>query len=159
MTNKVKVTADQNGNIIAVSPNNPEYGFVRVEQIVTQIDQRGWLKNVKRSTLIKGLVEDLIKSGFKAGFELTGKIVVIESLTPFNQENPDRDLKIAGDSGIVCRIGDEPIYRQTFFTPDVNAQDQLIMHDNTEEIREVMTAARALNSLRSQIPVEEPAAL
>jgi hypothetical protein len=156
MTNKVKVTADANGSIIGVSQNNPEYGYVRVEQTVTQIDQRGWLKNTRRSTLIKGLVEDLANAGFKAGTELPGKIVVVESLTPFNQENPERDLKIAGDSGIVCRIEDQPIYRQTFYTPDVNANDELIMHTNTDEIREVMEATRALNSMRANT-VAEPA--
>jgi hypothetical protein len=155
--NKVTVTADQNGNIIGVSQNNPEYGYVRVEQNVTQIDQRGWLKNVKRSTLIKGTVADLTASKLKAGSEIPGKIVVIESLTPFNQENPERDLKIAGDSGIVCRIDDQPIYRQTFYTPDVNASDELIMHNNTDEIREVMEATRALASLNSQ-KVAEPQA-
>lgn len=150
MTNKVKVTADANGSIIGVSQNNPEYGYVRVEQTVTQIDHRGWLKNTKRSTLIKGLVEDLANAGFKSGTELPGKIVVIESLTPFNQENPERDLKIAGDSGIVCRIDDQPIYRQTFYTPDVNAYDELLIHNNNEEIREVMEASRALSSMRTQ---------
>jgi hypothetical protein len=159
MTNKVKVTADQHGNIIGVSTNNPEYGFVRVEQNVTQINQQGWLKNVKRSTLIKGLVSDLTASGFKEGFEITGKIIVVESLNPFNQENPERDLKIAGDSGIVCRIDDQPIYRQTFFTPDPNAQDQLIIHNNVEEIREVMEATRALNILRKTDIVPEEATL
>lgn len=148
MTNKVTVTADANGSIITVSQNNPEYGYVRVEQNVTQIDQRGWLKTTKRSTLIKGTVADLASAGFKNGSQLPGKIIVVEALEPFNQENPERDLKIAGDSGIVCRIDDQPIYRQTFYTPDENAADQLIMHNNTDEIREVMEATRALNLLR-----------
>jgi hypothetical protein len=148
--NKVTVTADQNGNIIGISQNNPEYGYLRIEQNVTQIDQKGWLKNVKRSTLIKGKVADLSASGLKAGSQLPGKIVVIESLTPFNQENPERDLKIAGDSGIICRIDDQPIYRQTFYTPDVNAVDELIMHNNTDEIREVIEATRALAFMNSQ---------
>lgn len=154
MSNKVTVTADAQGSIITVSQNNPEFGYVRVEQNVTQIDQRGWLKNVKRSTLIKGRVTDLSTAGFKSGSQLPGKIIVMESLAPFNTENPERDLKIAGDSGIVCRIDDQPIYRQTFYTPDPNAQDELIMHNNTEEIREVMEATRAINMLRSNKPVE-----
>ena len=49
---KVRVTADVNGNVIGVSLNNPEYGYVRVEQSVTQISEAGWLKPVKRSALI-----------------------------------------------------------------------------------------------------------
>jgi hypothetical protein len=144
---KVLVTADKNGNVIGVSENNPEYGYVRVEQTGSFINDQGWLRISRRSALIKGLVKDLVETGFTEGQELEGKIVVIESLTPFNPENPDRDLKIAGDSGVICRIDDQPIYRQSFYTTNQNNQDQLIMHTNAEEIREVQAAQRAMNSL------------
>jgi hypothetical protein len=146
---KVRVTADTNGNVIGVSQNNPEYGDVRVEQSVTQISEAGWLKPVKRSALIKGRVEDLAQAGFVEGHELSGKIVVKESLTPFNPENPDKDLKIAGQTGVVCRIDAQPIYRQTFFTSNQEAFDELITHDNTTEIREVQLAQKEISSLKS----------
>lgn len=146
---KVRVTADINGNVIGVSQNNPEYGYVRVEQSVTQITEAGWLKPVKRSALIKGKVEDLAQAGFIDGFELSGKIIVKESLTPFNPENPDKDLKIAGQTGVVCRIDDQPIYRQTFYTSNQEAYDELITHDNTSEIREVQVAQREIVSLKN----------
>ena len=146
---KVRVTADINGNVIGVSQNNPEYGYVRVEQSVTQISEAGWLKPVKRSALIKGKVEDLAQAGFIDGFELSGKIIVKESLTPFNPENPDKDLKIAGQTGVVCRIDDQPIYRQTFYTSNQEAYDELITHDNTSEIREVQIAQKEISSLKS----------
>jgi hypothetical protein len=145
---KVVVTADTNGNVIGISKNNPEYGYVRVEQNVTQVNDRGWLRNVKRSALIKGKVNDLVEAGLTAGKELNGKIIVVESFQPFNPENPDRDLKIAGDTGIICRVDDEPIYRQTFYTTNVNAVDELIMHTNAEEIREVQAAQRSIESLK-----------
>jgi hypothetical protein len=146
---KVRVTADINGNVIGVSQNNPEYGYVRVEQSVTQISEAGWLKPVKRSALIKGKVDDLAQAGFVDGFELSGKIIVKESLTPFNPENPDKDLKIAGQTGVVCRIDDQPIYRQTFFTSNQEAYDELITHDNTLEIREVQLAQKEISSLKN----------
>lgn len=146
---KVRVTADINGNVIGVSQNNPEYGYVRVEQSVTQISEAGWLKPVKRSALIKGKVEDLAQAGFIDGFELSGKIIVKESLTPFNPENPDKDLKIAGQTGVVCRIDDQPIYRQTFYTSNQDAYDELITHDNTTEIREVQVAQKEITSLKN----------
>lgn len=146
---KVRVTADINGNVIGVSQNNPEYGYVRVEQSVTQISEAGWLKPVKRSALIKGKVEDLAQAGFVDGFELSGKIIVKESLTAFNPENPDKDLKIAGQTGVVCRIDDQPIYRQTFYTSNQDAYDELITHDNTSEIREVQVAQREISSLKN----------
>lgn len=149
MTTKVRVTGDENGNVIGVSVNNPEYGYVRVEQRVTQVNDQGWLRISKRSALIKGKVEDLKEAGFTAGQELPGKIVVIESLVPFNPENPDRDLKIAGVTGVVCRIDDEPIYRQTFYTSNENASDELLMHTNSDEIREVQSATRLMEAMHT----------
>jgi len=147
MTTNVTVAADKNGNIIGVSENNPEYGWIRVEQHVRVINDRGWLRNAKRSALIKGKVQDLVDCNYQLGEEIPGKIIVVESLKPFNPENPDRDLKIAGDTGVICRIDDQPIYRQTFFTSNVNAEDDLIMHSNTEEIREVQAAQRSVAAL------------
>ena len=79
---KVTVVADQNGNVIGVSTNNPEYGYIKVEQLTTQINDQGWLKNVKRSALIKGKVEDLLALGYKEGSQISGKIVVKESFEP-----------------------------------------------------------------------------
>lgn len=146
---KVVVTADASGNVIGVSKNNPEYGYVRVEQTVNQFNDRGWLRVVKRSALIKGQIKDLVDAGFAAGKQLPGKIVVVESFRPFNPENPDRDLKIAGDTGVICRVDDEPIYRQTFYTLNENAVDELIMHNNTEEIREVQLAQKTVKELET----------
>jgi len=147
---KVKVAADKNGNIVGVSQNNPEYGWIRVEQIATQINDQGWLRHAKRSALIKGKVEDLIACSYREGSEIQGKIIVVESFEPFNPINPDKDLKIAGETGIICRVDDQPIYRQTFFTQNLNAVDELIMHDNTDEIRDVQSAQRSITSLMSK---------
>lgn len=150
MTNKVRVTADQNGNIIGVSQNNPEYGYIRVEQDANQINPNGWLRITRRSALIKGTVRDLLAAGFTKDTVLPGKIVVKESFFPFNLENPDKNLKLAGDTGVICRVGDQPIYRDTFYTADETAQDELIMHTNTDEIREVQAAHKSLLSLQRQ---------
>jgi len=150
---KVKVVADKNGNVVTVSPNNPEYGWIFVEQTTTQFEG-GWMKNVVRKTRINGKVDELVAAKFTAGQEIPGKIVVLESLIPFNQEEPDRDLKIAGKSGVICRYDDQPIYRQTFFTANLNSFDELINHTNKDEIREVMIAQKMLDELPTQ---EEPA--
>lgn len=135
-------------NVIGVYEGNPELGWVRVEQTATAINEKGWLTKNRRSTFIKGKVEDLAEQNYQIGQEIPGKIVIKESFTPFNQENPDMDLKIAGDTGVVCRVDDQPIYRQSFYTNNVDAQDELIMHTNSEEIKQVIAAARALGSLR-----------
>lgn len=146
---KVTVTADKDGHVIGVSENNPEYGYIRVEQITTQISDDGWLKNVKRSALIKGKVEDLASCGYEEGDQIAGKIVVRESLEPFNPENPDKNLKIAGETGIICRLDDQPIYRDTVFTTNLAATDQFIQHNNRDEIRDVTVARREIQALRT----------
>lgn len=146
MSTKVKVAGDEFGNVINVSENNPEYGYVRIEQQVNVITEDGWFRPTRRSALLKGKIADLQAGNFHMHQELPGKIIVKESLTPFNQINPDQHLKIAGDTGIICRIDDQPIYRDTFYTMNPEAQDILIMHDEScrEEIRQVGAATRTL---------------
>jgi len=145
---KVKIKADKNKNVISVSENNPEYGRVAVEQEVYQINDRGWLKGTMRIAFINGKVADLEKVGYREGMEIPGRIVIVESLTPFNPENPDLNLKIAGKTGVVCRYEDQPIYRQTFFTTNQNAFDEFIPHTNKDEIRDVMLAQKMMDELQ-----------
>lgn len=156
MNNNVKVTADQNGNVITVSSNNPEYGWFFVEQNTVQLEN-GWLRNVTRKARIMGKVEDLKECDYRAGEVLPGKITIVESLTPFNVENPDRDLKVAGSTGIVCRVEDQPIYRQVFYTTNTNANDELIKHTNSLEIKEVLSAQRNISLLNTRVDsIKEP---
>ena len=152
---KVTVTEDKNGNIVTISENNPEFGFIRVSQVVTQI-ANGWLRQVNRTALINGKLDDLVEAKFKNGQELPGKIVILESFNPFNLENPDRDLKIAGDTGIICRVDDKPIYRQSVYTVNDQAQDEFIMHDNSYEIKEVFSIQKSLVKAKHQ-EEKEPA--
>jgi|NOAtaT_6_FD_contig_21_7612376_length_918_multi_7_in_0_out_0_2 hypothetical protein len=146
MYSKVVVKADENGNVIGVFKNNPEYGYVRVEQVAPVISDTGWLKTAKRSSFIKGKIEDLQKLSYKANQEIPGKIVIVESLIPFNMENADRDLKVAGDTGVICRYDDQPIYRRSFYTTNTKIEDEVIHHTNADEIREVQAAQRELTS-------------
>ena len=135
MNSKVKVVADATGAVITVSENNPEYGYVRLEQVRTMIDDNGFLRRKSVSTLVHGTVTELQLAGFYAGQELPGTIVVTESLEPFNKTNPERDFKVAGATGILCTIGGQPIYRKTSYSASSNAEDTLIKHDNIEQLR------------------------
>ena len=136
MNSKVKVVAmDETGAVINQSTTNPEYGFVRLEQSRTMVDDNGFLRRKVVSTLLHGTIEELTATGFYANQELPGNIIIKESLTPFNSKNPERDLKIAGETGIICKVGDSPIYRKTVYSPASNVEDTLIQHDNVEELR------------------------
>ena len=144
---KVKVTPDKAGQAIILSTNNPEFGFVRVEQTRTTIDDNGWVKNKPVAALILGSVAELRKAGFTAGQELDGKIVIREQLTPFNKNAPEKDLKVAGKTGITCMVNEQPIYRKAFYSQDANAQDVLIAHTNVEVIKAAY--AKALEAAKA----------
>lgn len=138
---KVLVTANELGLVVIPSSNNPEYGYIRVEQTQTGI-VNGWLTPKTRSALIRGKVADLQMLGWKAGMPLDGKIVIKESHTPTNPNNLDQDLKLAGDSGIPCTFDDQPIYRSAFYTTDMEEKDVLIAHNNGEAIKTAQKVLR-----------------
>ena len=136
MNSNVTVVADATTNsVINQSTNNPEYGFVRLQQIRTQIDENGFLRRRSFSSLIHGPITLLQASNFYAGQILPGNIIVKEAMTPFNKKTPERDLKIAGETGIVCRVGGEPIYRKTYYSASASSVDITIEHDNVEELK------------------------
>jgi hypothetical protein len=141
MGTKVTVIGNEQGQVINVSANNPEYGYIRVVQTRTMFDESGFLRARKVYALIPGRVEELEMAGFRANQELNGQIIVKESLTPFNETDPERDLKMAGDTGIVCSVEGQPIYRRTQYTASSNAEDTLIQHDNVEELRAAYEAS------------------
>lgn len=131
---KVKITADEAGNVIVKSKNNPEWGYIRVEQTRFTVDDDGIARDVTMSALIPGKIESLAKWNATEGKEISGKIIYKESLTGFRKVDADKDLKVAGFSGVVCTLNGSPIYRKNFYTLDENAQDVAIAHDNGDEI-------------------------
>ena len=91
MQGKVQIVADDSGAVIRQSKNNPDYGHVRLVQERVTFGNAGWVKRNVVSTLLHGTIEDLQETGIANQTTLPGKIVVKEQLTPFNEENPDRD--------------------------------------------------------------------
>lgn len=148
MDAKVVVAADKAGNVIVRSSNNPEYGHIRVEQTRMVIDDSGFARRKRLSALIPGLVEDLKGFGWEAGELVSGKIIVKESLTPFNANDPERDYKIAGNSGIVCCQDGQPIYRKNFFTLSSSAEDTSVEHTNGEEIKAAYAELKETSAMK-----------
>jgi len=151
MNSKVKVVADATGAIVNVSPNNPEYGYVRFEQVRSIIDDNGFLRRKSVSTLVHGTVEELLAMNFHNGQELPGTIIIQESLAPFNVKHPERDLKVAGDTGIVCSVEGQSIYRRTMYSAAVNAQDTLVKHDNVEQLRNAYAAQTKMSAINPSV--------
>ena len=147
MQNQVNIIADDMGNVIRQSNTNSEYGYVRLQQKrVTFGTNSSFVRSSNLSTLIHGKLEDLQEMNWKAGQSLAGKIQVREQLEAFSTNDPDRDYKYAGETGIICCVDGQPIYRKTFFTPDVNAQDVLLTHTNGADIREANGSTSMLNA-------------
>jgi len=151
---KVTVQADDQGNVIRVSKNNPEFGHMRLIQNQTEFSTSGWVNNKQRSTLVHGTIENLTTLGFTSGQQLEGNIIVTEQLTPFSETESERDLKMAGDTGITCMAADPetgeivPIYRRTKYDPTGLAKPAYIPHVNADEIR-------AANGITSTVSTNE----
>ena len=134
-TQSCQVSPDEQGNAIRVSKNNSDYGHVRITQDRVIFNTNGWVNKKTLTTLIHGTVEDLQAMNFSTEQPLNGKIVVREQLEPFNTNDPDRDLKMAGDTGIVCCEHGQPIYRKTFYDASGTMEDTYIAHTNGDAIR------------------------
>jgi hypothetical protein len=136
---KVKVFADDFGSVVFISPNNPEYGYIRVEQDCPMFNSKGWFDFKKRCAIIPGKVQDLKRAVenkfFVANKELPGKIVVKEQLEPLMESNTDFGLKRAGTDGPVLLFEDQRIYRRTFYTENLTETDVLIQHTNIDEVK------------------------
>jgi hypothetical protein len=147
MQSKVVVVADATTDaVINVSQNNPDFGYVKLQQVRTLVDDNGFLRRQVMSALIQAPVGILQEMGYHSGQVLDGKIIIKESLTPFNKKSPERDLKVAGKTGIVCTLNGQPIYRKTVYNTSSNAADLTIQHDNIEELRAAYSAQNAVSS-------------
>lgn len=143
MTTKVKVTADELGNVITPTAN-PEIGYIKLEQKANIINGN-WIKNQKKTCLIFGKFEDLQEFGFKKNDELDGNIIIEESFIPFNEKNAEKEMKMAGDTGVPCLVDGQPIYRRTRYTTNPSETDILIQHNNTNQIKEAIDANKELS--------------
>ena len=146
MDSKVKVTADEAGNVVILSKNNPEWAHIRVEQKRIVVDDNGFARRKTISALVHGTVEDLKSFDWKKDQEIPGKIIFKESLEPFNANEPDRDYKIAGKTGVVCCQDGQPIYRKTFYTTNASAEDVSVPHNNGDAIKEAYAKNKNANN-------------
>lgn len=156
MNSKVFVVSDETGAVVNVSTNS-EYGYVRVQQTRTLIDDNGFVRRKSVSALMPGLIDDILAMNLYGGQLLDGKIIIEESLSPFNKKNPERDLKIAGSTGIVCTLGGLPIYRRTKFSFNENTVDITVDHDNIAELRlayDLQKSKDAITSTEEDFSIE-----
>lgn len=139
MKQAIKVTANEEGNVVNVSLNNPEYGYIRIAQKTSSFNADGWLKTEDRSFLFKGPLEDLQSVGLQAGDIIPGNLVRVETLNP---ESEEAKPKVAGDTGVICKKNGQPIYSSIKYDQSGTDVDQLIAHDNREEIIAALASSK-----------------
>jgi len=125
MKTAVKVTA-KDGQVIVASTTKPEYGYIRVEQKQTEINEQGFVVKKNLSSLIKGKIADLKDLGFSEGQSVSGNIVIVESTSkPFEGAQPKR----AGKDGEIITSNGMPVYRDTYLDFSGKKEHQLISAD------------------------------
>jgi hypothetical protein len=82
-----------------------------------------------------------------AGAVLEGIVSIKEQLEPFSATNPTNGIKYpnaaAKAKGKMCTVKGAPVYRDTFYTTDVDTEDILVAHDNGDEIRAFVQSMNA----------------
>lgn len=139
----VTISSDDAGNVIIPSKENKEWGCIRVVQTRMTVDENSFVRKVNLSALLPGKIEDLKAFGYEKGQIIDGKIIFKEQTKPFDKKNPDRDLKIAGETGIICMQDELKIYRKNFFTQDEKAIDVPCPHTNGEDIKAAFAKLKA----------------
>ncbi len=147
---KVQITPSKEGQLITVYKNNPNYGYITMSSTELSTDARGWIRESKRSTLMRATV-DLLQKYIAENKSLVvpGKIYVqefLESQVPdsfkerFNK-NVDYETQIrpyikrAGKDGVELTLGGERILRFTSYDPTGTIEDSKIAHDNTDAVK------------------------
>jgi len=140
---KITIQTGRGGQIIFA--NEKGNTSIRLNQSKAEVTQQGFVKLSNRVFYVKGSKEELQALGWNKDTQLTGNLVVQESLEPFNKSNPDYDFKVVPGTGVICTVDGEPIYRRTIWDPTGNVTDTFIAHDNKEEIMAAL-AQRDSNS-------------
>lgn len=157
-TNAVSIKANEKGVMVNVYASNKEFAYVVLEQVTT-IASGGWLRDVSRTTLLRGstdVLEKFVGNRAKDGFTIPGNIVVeeyLEDAIPADvaKANLRSDLtfedaiapylKRAGKDGVELKRDGKRIVRFTKWDPTGSVMDVTISHDNIAEVAASKTAA------------------
>lgn len=117
------------------STKKDDTSFIRLGSVVLGDGLRTSIRLTNNFMPTEELVSTLDTICATAGSKIPGKLIAIEAVTPFRKVNAELDLKYADrTAGIVCRVDDQPIYRQIVHKYSSEAQDILVQHTNRDEI-------------------------
>ena len=154
MTNPTITANPKTGEVITmfVGKDKKNYGRIRVDSTMFVINNN-MERLVRRSALITipadvlALKADQLVEGaeYKVAGK-TGKLKVVESVTPFYDA---QEPKTRGSEGSVITSGGMPVFRDTLFTIDLNELDVLLPSDSEDTVP-VTTPATALETNEAQ---------
>tara|TARA_R110001592_G_scaffold34089_3_gene117437 strand:- start:4865 stop:5386 length:522 start_codon:yes stop_codon:yes gene_type:complete len=152
MKNTVTVVLNDDGQIIRPS-KNPDFGYILLEQVVVEIKD-GWIKKNRKTTVVSGETTLLNEQLPYFQKPLLGNIITEESMTPTDLNDPTKDIKMGGDSGVVCMVDNQPIYRTEKFTTDLTKTSTFIKHDNGHEISNKYSSSTEVQTKVSETSLE-----
>jgi hypothetical protein len=130
---KVKVVADEDGNILHQNPHSETHGSIRLQQIVVA-NNNGYLSVKRRTAFLTGemdFMDQLIKlEGIVAGTELPGRIYIKETREPqWKSKEDDREqmCKINPETGCEHLVDGEKVYMKMIYDETGLIPDTLIV--------------------------------
>lgn len=160
-TNAVTIKANNKGVFVNVYSTNKEFGYIVLESVST-VFEGGWIRDSKRTCLMRGTVERLEKL-VAATKSLPGRIAVREYLEdeiPADVAKANlRDdvsfdeaiepyVKRAGQDGVLLTRGGKRIVRFTEYDGACIVQDIILSHDNIAEV----TASKSQGATQEGAP-------
>lgn len=148
MKNSVVVIANKTTGLVFNSTgisakDGKEYGWYTVQS--TFVDRSGAMDKVTvLSALRSTSLEAFNAAPLVAGEVLDGKIVIKESTTK-NPFRASQEPKRKGKDGGILLFNGQPIYRETEFTSDLNAQNVLVAYTSEAPVA-ASTASAKLNA-------------
>ncbi len=118
-----------------------QVGTIMVKQSsVTGLSQIGRVSNRVAFITLEKEVVDLLQPMLSDGapFPVDGKIVIQETTTPYIKANgTTQSPKTNPSTGAVMTYNGQPVYRNSFFTEDLNAQDVYLREVASDDDAEV----------------------
>ena len=133
MANFATVTENpKNGQVFTLNAkpgkDGKQYGWFRVESMDNTI-QNSFLRVNKRSALVTVLASDWEAVKYKAGQQISGRIIHTDSLEAKPGFRPMEFVdKTTGEMKKITSNGMQ-VYRRTEFSQDANAQDTRLVYD------------------------------
>lgn len=157
----VAIKTNDKGAFVNVYASNKEFGYIVLESNSIST-AGGWVRETKRTCLIRGTVSTLEKLIAHApGKQLPGRIAVREYLEDaIPQDIASKELrddvsleealapyfKRAGKDGVILSKDGMRIVRFTEYDSSGTIQDSIISHDNVQEV----TASKAAQGVNTE---------